>query len=133
MENTQKKKTTQPIRKIDFLWLIILSLLLSTYLFTKLQPHKEKLYATINLYDKEIAEIELKKNSAELFTFKNIPNVIFERSNDGKFRIKQSDCPRQICVNTGYISQKDEIIACLPKGIIIRIVDSTSNKHSLIN
>ncbi|MCP4353717.1 MAG: NusG domain II-containing protein, partial [Desulfobacterales bacterium] len=39
----------------------------------------------------------------------------------GGIRIKKSDCPRQICVNTGWIKTPGRIIVCVPNKILIEI------------
>lgn len=36
-------------------------------------------------------------------------------------RIKESDCPDKICVKSGYISNKGEMIVCLPNRLILKI------------
>lgn len=131
---TSRKKysSIKTYSKKDLLWLILLITLLIFYLVYRLIfTNNTKLYASINLYDKRIDKIALEK-SQQIFEYNELPNVIFERSNDGSFRIKSSDCPRQVCVNTGFISKKDEMIVCLPKGIIVRIIDNNSSTDTLL-
>ena len=38
-----------------------------------------------------------------------------------EIRIKSSDCPEQICINTGYISKPGPAIICLPHRVVIEI------------
>lgn len=41
---------------------------------------------------------------------------------DGKCRAIDVDCPNQICVNTGWISEDNPLpIVCLPNGIMVQI------------
>lgn len=40
---------------------------------------------------------------------------------DGKVRFLVSDCPNQVCVNTGFISISGQIAACVPAGVLVRI------------
>ena len=48
------------------------------------------------------------------------PNVVFEiRNNEISF--SKSDCPDQVCVNTGFISRHWEFAACLPNLLLLTI------------
>lgn len=40
---------------------------------------------------------------------------------DNKIRVKQSDCPRQVCVRVGWISHTGEAIVCVPYKTAIEI------------
>lgn len=40
---------------------------------------------------------------------------------EGKIRVLKSDCPRQICVNMGWIRHPGETIVCVPNKILIEI------------
>ena len=40
----------------------------------------------------------------------------------GRIRISEADCPDQICVNQGYISDGTVPIVCLPHKLIVEIV-----------
>ncbi|MCP4109705.1 MAG: NusG domain II-containing protein [Desulfobacteraceae bacterium] len=50
----------------------------------------------------------------------NDGKIIIE-TKQGGIRIKKSDCPRQICVNTGWIKTPGRIIVCVPNKILIEI------------
>ncbi|MHB8962552.1 MAG: NusG domain II-containing protein [Saccharofermentanales bacterium] len=39
----------------------------------------------------------------------------------GKIRFFKSDCPNQVCVNTGFISVSGQIAACVPAGVLARV------------
>jgi len=41
---------------------------------------------------------------------------------DGKIRFQESNCPDQVCVNTGFVHRAGEIAACVPAGVLVRIV-----------
>ncbi len=45
---------------------------------------------------------------------------------EGRIRAKKSDCPRKICVNTGWIKTPGQIIVCVPNKILIEIKRATS-------
>ena len=40
---------------------------------------------------------------------------------DGKVSVTEANCPDQICVYIGQISTVEEVIACLPNGMIVYI------------
>ncbi|MDP2643687.1 MAG: NusG domain II-containing protein [Desulfobacterales bacterium] len=45
---------------------------------------------------------------------------------DKRIRVKQSDCPRKICVTTGWIRHAGEAIVCVPFKTLIEIKSSTA-------
>ncbi|TYQ15633.1 UNVERIFIED_CONTAM: hypothetical protein Cloal_2104 [Acetivibrio alkalicellulosi] len=47
-------------------------------------------------------------------------NVIIHVEHD-RIRFCEADCPDQVCVNTGWISKKGEMAACLPNRTMIKI------------
>jgi hypothetical protein len=55
-----------------------------------------------------------------------IGKVIIEIT-DNKVRIKESSCPNQTCVKSGWISNIGETIICAPNRIILKIQGSKSN------
>ena len=40
---------------------------------------------------------------------------------DERVRVKKSDCPRKICVSTGWIKSPGQVIVCVPNKILIEI------------
>jgi hypothetical protein len=49
-----------------------------------------------------------------------------------EIRIKSSDCPEQICINTGYISIPGPAIICLPHRVVIEIQTVEGETDDLI-
>ena len=45
---------------------------------------------------------------------------------EGRIRVKESDCPRRICLHTGWIQHPGETIVCVPNKIVIEIEASGS-------
>lgn len=68
---------------------------------------------------KLIREYDLSKKDDEYFDFNN---TIVEVKG-GKIRIEKNDCPNGQCVHKGWISHSSETIVCIPKRIIIEIVE----------
>ena len=44
----------------------------------------------------------------------------------GRIRVEKADCPDQICVHQGYISDGSQPIVCLPNQVIIQITGGGS-------
>jgi hypothetical protein len=45
---------------------------------------------------------------------------------EGRIRVKKSDCPRKICVNTGWIKTPGQIIVCVPNKVLLEIKRAAS-------
>ncbi len=56
------------------------------------------------------------------------PPVVLE-IRPGKIRILQNDCPKQICVHTGFIDKPYQTIVCVPKKIVIYIKNGTNHQN----
>jgi len=46
---------------------------------------------------------------------------------NGAIRVKDADCPNQICVHEGWISKPGQSIVCLPNKIIVEIPNNDSD------
>lgn len=44
---------------------------------------------------------------------------------DGQIRVRASDCPHQICVNTGWLSRPGQMSVCLPNRLKVVVEGST--------
>ncbi len=45
---------------------------------------------------------------------------------DGRVRVKHSDCPDQVCVHSGWLSQSGQAAACVPAGVCVQVVGGGS-------
>lgn len=89
------------------------------------------LFATFGILRREGTSAVISVDGHTIMTLKlDSENCTFEPEsakgavielNSGRIRVKSSDCPDKICVNTGYISKEGEKIVCLPKKLIIEI------------
>jgi hypothetical protein len=66
-----------------------------------------------------------------------IPKTIEIETNYGYNNIKilnegiimyESNCPDQICVNSGIINKANEMIVCLPNRVVVRIESSSNHE-----
>ncbi|MDI6638910.1 MAG: NusG domain II-containing protein, partial [Bacillota bacterium] len=47
--------------------------------------------------------------------------VVVEIAEDGRARVRASDCPDKVCVKTGWIEHPGEVIVCLPNRVVVKI------------
>ena len=57
-------------------------------------------------------------------------DVVLQLDGDGSIRFIRSDCPDKICVKTGRIHLAGQSAACLPNGVIVKIVPADGWKES---
>lgn len=70
-----------------------------------------------------IMTVELKEQQEEkTFSLEQDNDVVIKLHSDGAISFLESDCPDKICINSGKLSMVGQRAACLPNGIIIKIV-----------
>lgn len=106
--------------------LLIISLLswgIYNFTFSK-KSAKAEIY-----YYSELAEtIDLNTGEEKTFSISQNPHVVFHLYKDGNIRFEESDCPDKVCIHAGKLHTIGETAACLPNGIILKIVPE--KKHS---
>lgn len=71
----------------------------------------------------ELRTIDLMSTATETFTVegedghRNVVDV-----EKGRIRVSEANCPDQVCVRQGWISDSATPIVCLPHGLVIEIV-----------
>ena len=71
----------------------------------------------------ELRTIDLMSTATETFTVegegghRNVVDV-----EKGRIRVSEANCPDQVCVRQGWISDNATPIVCLPHGLVIEIV-----------
>lgn len=40
----------------------------------------------------------------------------------GRVRVCKSDCPDQVCVHSGWLSENGQVAACVPAGVSVRVL-----------
>jgi hypothetical protein len=74
-------------------------------------------------YCSELVEtVDLNTGEERIFTIPQNENVVFHLYPDGGICFEKSDCPDQVCVHSGKLYTVGESAACLPNGIILKIV-----------
>lgn len=114
----------------------LLALALVSFAFFYLsqqRPADEGLTVEVYKFGELYREIPLSTATAEEFTVMDADghyNVV--EIKDGQVRVKEADCPNQICVKTGWLSKAGQISFCAPNKLKVIIkgesggVDATS-------
>ncbi len=74
-------------------------------------------------YNSELMEtIALTPGQERFFSLPQKKNVVFRIDKEGNIEFNKSDCPDQICVKTGKLHIAGQSAACLPNGLVLKIV-----------
>ena len=140
MRHVLKKSDLRLFRKKDLLWLLFFFLLLTAYFLQQSWGRWNAWGAWRGSASKTVAEIwqgtqlidrfELQE-SAKRWSYAELPNVIFETDPKGRIRFSENDCPNQICVQASWQDQPGAIIACLPKGIVLKLLPPPHSSKAL--
>ena len=120
--------------KKERIWLIIIGAILflaviSSFLIN--QIHSDHKIASISVGGKVVKTIDLDKVT-DSYTFKlkgknGGYNVI--KVDKGSIAIVEADCPDQVCVHQGKITDGIKPIVCLPHELVIKINGETIEHH----
>ncbi len=78
--------------------------------------------AEIYYYSDLVKTVDLSNSEEKTFTIPQDEHVKLKISKNGNIAFAESDCPDKVCVNTGKIHIPGQSAACLPNGIIIKLV-----------
>lgn len=112
--------------KSDILILVLVIIISAGTLFTFLYLNNDPGSEIIIEAKGEVVErIPLRKYSNRSQTYNiegkiGISKIVVENK---RVRMVESPCPNKVCVNTHWIENSGQIIACIPNDIIIRIED----------
>ena len=110
--------------KSDILILILLIIISAGILFAFLYFNDTAgSIITIEAKGEIVGRIPLEKydNSSKTYHIEGEIGVSKILVEDGRVRMIESPCPNKVCVNTYWIENPGELIACIPNKIIIRI------------
>jgi len=99
---------------------IIIISLLGLFVF-KILDKSDQVIAVIIQNDQIIERIDLHKVKEPriISVTGNYHNMI--KVENGRIRFEESDCPEQICVNTGWMTKFGDIAVCMPNKAIVTI------------
>jgi hypothetical protein len=119
------------IKRTDFIIIAVILLIslisLGVYSLIAKDSH---VYAQIYLESELIETIDLSEGADRHFSIDARPNVVFHLTADGKIRFEDSDCPDKVCINAGYLSISGQFAACLPNGVILKIIGGDRNEET---
>lgn len=83
-----------------------------------LQQAKAEIY-----YDSKLVEtVDLNSGEEKIFSIPQDENVVFHLYKDGTVAFEESDCPDKVCIHAGRLRTPGQFAACLPNGIVLKIV-----------
>lgn len=110
-------------KKADLIVILTIALVgLASWLLYNHYTGDQSLRAEIYYYSELIEVIPLDKSEERTFSIKENPNIIFQIDQEGGIAFIASDCPDKICIKTGRLHRPGEYAACLPNGVILKIV-----------
>ena len=110
-------------KKSDVIVILII-IIISALAWTiyKLSAANQLAKAEIYYYSELVQTIDLSTGKDKVFTIPQNEHVIFHLYKDGNIRFEKSDCPDKVCINAGKLHMVGETAACLPNGIVLKIV-----------
>ena len=100
-----------------------------TFIVTYVPKNSDELIANIYLKDEKIHSINLTELSEESIIYTvNIDDdeSVHIEAKHNAIRVKESTCPHQYCVHTGWISDAGRSIICVPYELVITIEGASS-------
>ncbi len=83
--------------------------------------------AEIYYHSKLVETIDLNTGQERVFSIPQKKEVVFHLYKDGNIRFEHSDCPDKVCVNAGKLHIVGQTAACLPNGIVLKIVPAKAH------
>lgn len=77
--------------------------------------------AEISVDGKVIKTVPLKEGYRDEFRLGDSEHYNIIEISDKRIRVREADCPDQICVNMGWVSMAPQQIVCLPNRLMIKI------------
>ena len=87
--------------------------------------------AEIYYYSELVETVSLDKGTDRKFSISQEPNVVFHLDREGRICFEESDCPDKVCINTGKLNKTGQFAACLPNGIVLKIVSQEKNNDDV--
>ena len=98
--------------------------LLNLALFYRLGfHHSEGSFVVVEVDQQEVSRVPLATDKVLHISGKLGETEVEIR--DGKTRILRSPCKNKVCIKTGYIRYADRMAACIPNGVVVRVVGNT--------
>lgn len=89
--------------------------------------------AEIYYYSDLVETVKLDKKVDKIFSIPQNSHVVFHLYEDGTLRFEESDCPDKVCINTGKIGMVGQSAACMPNGIVVKIVQKSGRTEDTVD
>lgn len=78
--------------------------------------------AELYYYNDLIETVDLSRGDERSFTIPQNESIILHVYEDGSIAFIESNCPDKVCIQTGRIHEVGQFAACLPNGVVMKIV-----------
>ena len=113
----------QMLRRMDVIIIAaILLLALLIWLIWQQVNTADVLYAEVYYKNELIETIPMVSGEEKAFTFTQDDSITITRAEDGSVAFTTSDCPDQLCVQSGRKNRPYEFAACLPNNFLLSVV-----------
>lgn len=102
--------------------LVIIAAAITGFLIYRSYVSDKSAVAEIYYYSQLVETVELNTGEDRTFSIPQDKNVVFHLYPDGGIAFVESDCPDKICIHSGILRTPGQSAACLPNGIILKIV-----------
>lgn len=126
-----KKYHMKFFKGMDFI--IILVILVVSGIFSGVYHFifaEKPVKAEIYYYSELVKTVDLNLKEDRTFTIPQNENVVFHLYEDGSIAFVESDCPNKICIHAGKLKTVGQFAACLPNGIVVKIVPANERKEA---
>lgn len=117
-------------RKTDILIItLIIAVAAAMWYIYRSSVSGRQVRAEIYYYSDLVGTVELVPGHERTLSVPQHENVVLRTDTDGSIRFIRSDCPDKICIRTGRIYLAGQSAACLPNGIIVKVVPADGWKE----
>jgi len=116
--------------------MVILALLVisgGAFAFNIFSSQDDEAKAEIYLESELVQTVSLSEDKDTVFSIEGKPAVVFHLYEDGSIAFVESDCPDKVCIRSGRLHMVGQSAACLPNGMILKIVPVDSSGYSGID
>ena len=89
------------------------------------RPAKAEIY----YYSKLVMTVDLTKGKERTFSVPQEKDVVFRIDKEGNIGFVKSDCPDKICIHAGMLHTVGQSAACLPNGLVLKIVPANGRSE----
>ncbi|MDR1568724.1 MAG: NusG domain II-containing protein [Streptococcaceae bacterium] len=111
-------------KPLDFIIIAVLLTLsfLPFFLFNAQQNAQNKVWAELRVDGKLIKSFDLTSDKAISYRYiEDDGDYNLIEVKDHRIRIKEANCPDQVCIRRGWIKKAGETIVCLPHKLVIEV------------